>query len=409
MEKHRKYSRRSFIGDVTMAGFAGLLPYPDIAEAMRGRAGSSANLFVTKPYIQNLSPTSCTIMWITGKPCAGWVEYGEEKPTQKAVHADLGLVDAYNLINRITLKGLTPGKKYGYRVSSREILAFEPYKMSWGDRQDSEWFYFTTPDPKAEKVSWIVLNDIHDRPASFSHLLSLVNEFSQDMVFLNGDMFDFETDQQQIIDHLLNPLGELFSTTTPFLFTRGNHETRGVFARQHGLYFENPDNRYYFSFRQGPVHFIVLDTGEDKEDSHEAYQGLVAFDVYREEQARWLAAEIETTAYQQAPFRVVIMHIPTFESGDWHGTMHCRELFNPLFNKGKIDLLICGHTHRYGIHPINEEHHYPLVIGGGPLETRRTVITVTADTNLLELAMLRDDGVKVGELKLNSQHRRKSP
>lgn len=402
MKENTAYSRRNFIGNVAMAGLAGLLPYRNLTEAMDGVAGRSDNLFATKPYIQNLSPTSCTIMWITAKPCASWVEYGEEKPSQKAVHADMGLVDAHNLINRITLKGLTPGKKYTYKISSREILEFAPYKMTWGDQQDSEAFSFTTPVPTAEKVSWVVLNDIHDRPASFPHLWSLVGDFPKDMVFLNGDMFDFETDQQQIIDHLLNPLGELFSTTTPFLFTRGNHETRGVFARQHGLYFENPGNRYYFSFRQGPVHFIVLDTGEDKEDNHEVYQGLVAFDAYREEQARWLAKEIETAAYQEASFRVVIMHIPTFESGDWHGTMHCRELFNPLFNQGKIDLVICGHTHRYGVHQPNDEHHYPLVIGGGPAETKRTVIKASADNHTLNLVMLRDDGVNVGELTLHS-------
>ena len=403
MEKNKGLTRRNFLGNVAVAGFAGLLPYPNILEAMDGPVEFSDNLFATKPYIQNLSPTSCTIMWITTKPCASWVEYGPDQPIQKAVHAEIGLVDAYNEINRITLNGLTPGKEYRYRVCSREILEFAPYEMTWGNRQDSEVFSFTTPELTADQVSWVVLNDIHDRPASFAHLLSLVNDFPKDMVFLNGDMFDFETDQQQIIDHLLNPIGELFSTTTPFLFTRGNHETRGVFARHHGLYFENPDNRYYFSFTQGPVHFVVLDTGEDKPDDDEAYQGLAAFDAYREEQAKWLANEIETPAFKNAPFRVVIMHIPTFESGDWHGTMHCRELFNPLFNEGQIDLLICGHTHRYGIHPANDQHHYPLVIGGGPQETKRTVITVSADRETLSLTMRRDDGVDVGELTLHSR------
>jgi len=342
-------------------------------------------------------------MWITARSAASWVEFGEEQPKQKAVHRDLGLVDANNLINRITLEGLMPGRKYCYRASSREILDFQPYSMKWGDRQDSELFYFTTPNPEAERVSWLVLNDIHDRPASFPFLLSLVKDAPREFVFLNGDMFDYETDQQQIMDHLLNPLGDLFSSAIPFMFTRGNHETRGRFARNHSLYFENPDNHYYFSFTQGPVHFIVLDTGEDKEDNHEAYQGLAAFDAYREEQAGWLSKEIETPAFKKAPFRVVMMHIPPFESGDWHGTMHCRQLFNPLFNKGKIDLLICGHTHRYGTHPANEDHHYPLIIGGGPLESKRTVITVTADRKNLELQMLRDDGTTVGELKLNSK------
>jgi Icc-related predicted phosphoesterase len=400
-------NRRRFIGNIGKAGFAGLLPFGQFEHAITTTADTSDSFFVTRPYLQNLTSTSCTIMWITAQPCASWVEFGVEQPQQKAVNSDIGLVDANNLINKITLEGLQPGKKYCYRASSREIKDFQPYSMKWGNRQDSEVFYFTTPNPRAESVSWVMLNDIHDRPASFPLLLSLVKDFHRDFVFLNGDMFDYETDQQQIVNHLLNPLGDLFSHSVPFMFTRGNHETRGRFARNHSLYFENPGSKYYFSFTQGPVYFLTLDTGEDKEDSHEVYQGLVAFDAYREEQARWLEREIETPAFKKAPFRVVMMHIPPFESGDWRGTMHCRQLFNPLFNRGKIDLLICGHTHRHGTHLANADHHYPMIIGGGPLESKRTVITVTANNSNLELAMLRDDGIKVGELNISSQRRRK--
>ncbi|MBS1663693.1 MAG: metallophosphoesterase family protein [Bacteroidetes bacterium] len=394
----KKYDRRSFIGDVAKMGAAGLLPVPEFSLGSTG-------LFATKPYLQNVTPQGATIMWITAKPCKSWVEYGpSEAADHQAVTAHLGLIDANNLINKIKLTGLQPNTKYYYRVCSQEITEFKPYQLQWGETEKSDLFHFTTPEANPDTVSWVVLNDIHDRPASFPLLMSLVKDVPREFVFLNGDMFDYETDQQQMIDHLLNPLGELFSTETPFLFARGNHETRGKGARDHTLYFENLDDRYYFSFTRGPVHFVVLDTGEDKEDSHKEYGGLVAFDAYREEQARWLAKEIETPAFKKAPFRVVMMHIPPFESGDWHGTMHCRELFNPLFNKGKIDLMICGHTHRYGVFAADPAtHNYPLVIGGGPLVTKRTVMTVKADRKELRLLMIREDGVNVGDVRIKSR------
>lgn len=406
MQKDTTYNRRHFIGDITKAGLVGLLPVPRFAgEKQEGMAAAGASLFSTKPYLQNLSPNACTIVWITGQPCKSWVEYGLTTPDKKAAHASLGLVDA-NYINKITLSNLQPGTKYCYRICSHEITDFKPYKLTWGAHEQSELYYFTTPQTHEDSISWVVLNDIHDRPASFPLLFSLVKDFKYDFVFLNGDMFDYQTNQQQIIDHLLTPLGDLFSPATPFIYTRGNHETRGVFARNHYDYFENPDHRYYFSFTRGPVHFVVLDTGEDKEDDHAEYGGLAAFDAYREEQQRWLAKEIETPAFKKAPFRVVMMHIPPYHSGDWHGTTHCRELFNPLFNKGKIDLLICGHTHRYGTYQADDAtHHYPLVIGGGPLESKRTIIKVHADNRELKLVMLKDDGTEVGNVTVQSRKR----
>jgi len=37
----------------------------------------------------------------------------------------------------------------------------------------------------------------------------------------------------------------------------------------------------------------------------------------------------------------------------------------PLLNRGKVDLLICGHTHQYAIQPAGRNGlNFPLVIGG---------------------------------------------
>ncbi|MFX5956655.1 hypothetical protein ABTF01_19885, partial [Acinetobacter baumannii] len=89
--------------------------------------------------------------------------------------------------------------------------------------------------------------------------------------------------------------------------------------------------KYYYAYQWGPVYNIVLDTGEDKPDDAPVYAGIVDFDSYRREQAAWLEQEMQKPAFKKAPFRVVMMHIPHFYSGDWHGTLHCRELFAPLF------------------------------------------------------------------------------
>ena len=395
--------RRDFLGNITKTGLLGAISINaaqngliDVTSfAARPEAG---HIFLSAPYLQAPEPDSMTVMWITNKLCYSWVEYGEgDKLDQKAQHATDGLVDAYNRVNSIQLTHLKPDTVYSYKVMSKEITDFQPYKLTYGETISSETRTFRTKNPNAKEVSWLVLNDIHDRPVSIQHLMQLNGADDFDYVFLNGDMFDYQTDEQQIIDHLLKPCTDTFATTKPFLFVRGNHETRGKYSRELVNYFASPSGKYYYAYQWGPVYNIVLDTGEDKPDDHPVYAGIVDFDQYRKEQSLWLEKEMQSKAFKNAPFKVVMMHIPHFYSGDWHGPLHCREVFGPLFDKYKIDLFIAGHTHQYGIFPPEKgQHNYPIIIGGGPKDGKRTLMKIKANTKKLELKMLRDDGQEVG-------------
>ncbi|MET0636604.1 MAG: metallophosphoesterase family protein [Chitinophagaceae bacterium] len=357
--------------------------------------------FLTKPYLQNPEPDAMSIYWLVNRPSHSWVECWEEgKEKKKGETVISGMVVAQNRMNRIRVEGLKANTVYNYRVFSKEIITFEPYKKVFGETLTSDTYQFTTPDPSADKVSLLILNDIHDRPQSFSQLEKLNGGDHYDMVFLNGDMFDHQNNEQQLVDHLIQPCCDVFATKTPFLFVRGNHETRGVFSYELGNYFENMGRSPYFTFKRGPVFFIALDTGEDKEDNHEAYYGLAAFDAFREKQAAWLDQVLQQKEARKAAYRVVLMHIPLFHSGDWHGTMHCRKVFAPLFEKYKVDMVISGHTHRYGVHEPQAEHSYPIIIGGGPKDGNRTIIKLKADKEQLSINMIADNGTQVGEYKL---------
>ena len=402
--------RRQFLSAISKVSVLGALSATPLAgmakeleeETVRPAEG---HVFLTKPYLQAPAPNSICINWITNRLCYSWVEYGEDDALdKKAHHTTDGFVTAYNRVNCIELTGLKPATAYRYKVCSKEILSFQPYKLTYGETISSEAYSFTTADPKATRASWLILNDIHDRPESFEPLLKLNGTDPYDFVFLNGDMFDYQTDEEQVINHLLKPCTETFACQKPFMFVRGNHETRGKYARELKQYFANINHGQYFSFTQGPVFNIVLDTGEDKEDAHPVYAGIVDFDAYRREQAGWLKEQLRSKAFKKAKFRVVMMHIPHYHSGDGHGTMHCRELFGPLFNQYKIDILISGHTHKYGVHePEPGNHNFPIIIGGGPKNGNRTLIKLKADEQTLDLQMLRDDGVQVGKYTIRSK------
>lgn len=397
-------NRRKFISSLGLLGLAGLCPVPSLGSAaVKNTPLPDSPIIKTQPYLQSAQPYQITVRWLTQVPCYSWVDYGlrPDKLDKKEVAVDNGLIRAYNTVHGITLTGLTPGQKYYYRINSKVIQEFKPHLVTYGSTFVSEPFSFQTPSRQAESVSFLVFNDIHDRPKSFAHLMQYGGEDKKDFVFLNGDMFDYQANEDQLVNHLLHPLGQLFSTTTPFILSRGNHETRGKFARHLGNYFNNQEQKYYFSFQQGPVYAIVLDSGEDKIDGDKEYGGLVDFDNYRLKQAQWLKKEVQKKAFKKAKYKIVFSHIPFYYSGNWHGTLHCREVFGPILNQAKVDMLISGHTHKYGIHPpVAGQHNYPIVIGGGPKEGDRTIIKVKADQHAFALEMIGDAGDTVGNIKI---------
>ena len=399
--------RRGFLENLSKVAIVGVsLPLtPNLAlpkSTVENKREMFADLFglSTAPYLQNLTESSVDILFITNANAHSWIEYGKENLEHKSETYFDGFVQANNSLHKIRLGGLQASTTYKYRIVSRPIVKFDPYDQVFGETVIGEMKSFTTPASNSDSVSCIILNDIHDRPYSFSDLLSLCGDFDFDFVALNGDMFDYQTDERQLIDHLIEPCTKLFASEKPLLMIRGNHETRGKYARNLKDYFSYKDNEYYFSFKQGPVHWIVLDTGEDKEDSAPAYGEIVCFDQFRETQALWLEKELQKQEFENCRYRVVLMHIPVFHSGDWHGTIHCRKLFHPIFEKFGIDLVISGHTHKYGVHPPDNDHGYPIIIGGGPQNNKRTVIQLKANRQNLDLKMIRDDGMIVGEYKL---------
>jgi len=358
---------------------------------------------VAGPYLQNPSRTSMTVMWITDQKCTSWVEYGTgESLDEKAFHSEHGLIDADLTVHKITVEGLSPDREYNYRVCSKEILNFEPYKVTYGETLTGDTYGFRTLARGRKDISFIVLNDIHQRDDLLTALVKKSASKPFDLVFLNGDILGHIEDEPQIINHVLKPCSDLFAKETPFIYVRGNHETRGKFARMLRDYLATPNDRYYYSFDHGPVHFIVMDGGEDKEDSHWAYSGLVDFDRYRDEQKAWLEKEIQREAYKKAAFRIVLVHMPHRQSEDRHGVADLYNKWRPLFNQGKIDLMMSGHTHRYAmLEPEGGVHDYPMVIGGSPKDGEATIIRVDATRHELELTMTRDDGEVVGTYRID--------
>jgi predicted phosphodiesterase len=241
------------------------------------------------------------------------------------------------------------------------------------------------------------MNDIHDRPESIK-LLYKTAAVTPDFVFLNGDMFNYTENEKQIITNLFAPCSELFAYQTPLLFSRGNHDMRGVYARALKDYFVF-GNAFFYTYQSGPVFTVVLDTGEE-EVAHPFDQSV----AYRQQQAAWFESIAQSDAYKNAKFRVVKMHIPPQYSFDNKGSKHCRQLFSPLFDKHKVDIVFSGHTHEYGVYPpAKGKHDYALIIGGGRYDGTRAIINVKANEAALSARIIKEDGSSAGELTIQTK------
>ena len=263
-----------------------------------------------------------------------------------------GLRDAYNTFNVIRVENLRPDTRYQYRLCSKQIADFQPYKVTFGDSIVSPWRRFSTPDPKATACSFIALSDMHQQPDKLGRLLNQAGVGSADMIFYVGDMMNYYDNEETPFRSFIDKSVELFASEKPFVLVRGNHETRGNMAREYARYVPKSSGKYYGAYRVGDIMFIVFDCGEDKPDDFWVYAGLTDFDGYRTEQAAWFGELIRSKAYKSAKWRIVMNHFPPLshmesDNPERHGIQDITDKFLPLYNQAKIDLMISGHTHAY--------------------------------------------------------------
>ena len=151
-------------------------------------------------------------------------------------------------------------------------------------------------------------------------------------------------------------------------------------------YFPPRDGRYFYSFDHGPIHFIVMDSGEDKPDTHPVYAGLTDFDRYRELQAEWLKKEIQSESFKKALYRVAVFHIPSFR--ERHAAQEITRLWTPLLNEGGVDLLFCGHHHRFSrTDPAEGKNTFPILVGPA-----RGFVKVDVSENQINMIVVNVEG-----------------
>ena len=355
------------------------------------------------PYLQNVTEEGATVIWGTSGDALSWVEvapdgndhfYAEERP--QFFQTKLGRRTVGKL-HTVRIRDLQPGTFYRYRVCSKEVLEMNPAKVVYGTTICTDVFRhlpfrFKTRSADQDSLALVIVNDIHENSEMLGNLLADVKKGGYDFVFFNGDMVNNMSSEQQLINGFIGKSTELFASEIPFYFARGNHETRGNFSDHYLDYFPTSTNEPYYAFRQGPVFFIVLDGGEDKPDSDIEYYGITDYDGYRTQQAEWLKTALQSDLYKNAPFKVIVCHMPPY--GSWHGMVDISKKFLPLLNAAKPDVYLCGHLHRYIRNEAGTEGvDFPLIVN-----SNNTLLKANVQNNQMDIRIYDLEGKETDRL-----------
>ncbi len=383
--------RRSFLKGTVLATLAAstrqaTAENPAPAASTQDVASPTA-ITCTPPSLQIPAPTSMGVAWGVTSHATGFVDLSAQPDLSDARRyfaGDGGLKALDDAALGVRLTGLKPDSLYYYRTGTVPIDFKGAYKILPGQPVYSDIHSFRTPGNKAPS-SFAVINDTHANHKTCALLAAKIETLDPAVTVWNGDLCNSFDQMPRMVQYLLDPGESAFAANRPFLFVPGNHDYRGILARElpRLLLTREPTERaskYWtlernFACRQGEIALIGLDTGEDKPDWHTAWGQLAQFTPYRELQARWLADVLEQPEIKAAPYIVAFCHIPLFDDspnanpGDiaegyasWQ--RHCHDLWSPLFEQYGVQLVVTAHKHRFRYDAPTASRSWAHMVGG---------------------------------------------
>lgn len=343
------------------------------------------------PIIQGIDENNFAVIWTTNYKSTGIVEYGSDEGSLKSITSnENGLIDVNTTTHKVVIS--TNSKNVMLRVASTRIKELSEGGVKYRNTAKSD---FVTVDTAKgdENVSFYTLSDVHGNKNIYEKFLS-----NKDYSFalLNGDALDCIERSDSFIKQVLKPASQ-YTKSKPLYIVRGNHETRGGYARELSNSMVLPNGRYFYSFKAGPVFAIVLDSGDgnDTVSSDDLRYGLTSFKEYRDEQTQWLKEVCNSEEYKNATFKIAFIHAPlqaTSEPVIEEENMYISK-WREIFNTSKIDAVLSGHTHvPEVIQPDGKLYKYPNVIGGGHSNEDYMAIKTEATQSQLKISFVNMEG-----------------
>lgn len=230
----------------------------------------------------------------------------------------------------IQFANLDPETKYAYRVGDG---------LNW-----TEWFHFTTASTEAKPFSFVYFGDAqNDVRSLWSRVIrEAFSDAPKASFFLHaGDLINSGNNDGEWGQW--HHAGGWLNATIPVVATPGNHEyprtklALGIEVRKLSMQwrpqFTFPENgpsgleetAYYFEY-QGAL-FVSLNSNE-----------------LQQKQTQWLD-DLLTSSKQR--WKILTFHHPIYSTARGRDNAELRNIWKPLFDKHKVDLVLQGHDHGY--------------------------------------------------------------
>ena len=303
--------------------------------------------------------------------CLMWVKVGSEEYYDDSN----GILRSASMTHKmiVPMEELDQAKKYTicYRLIGERL----PYFSKTGPVEELT-FEFRPIPADGENLRMYMISDTHNRVNAPVEAGKFFGD-KLDLLILNGDIPDHSGDIKNFgAFHRI--AGRVSNGNIPVVLARGNHDLRGICAEQLANYTPTDNGKSYYTVRLGSLWFLMMDCGEDKDDSHEAYGFTNCCSAFRKRETKFLERVIRNAAEEYAAdgvkYKFVVCHVPFTDIqkppfdieqelyGYW-----CKLLRESV----KPNLMLCGHMHDCYVSHIGSAYDKqgqacPVIVGGKP-------------------------------------------
>lgn len=306
------------------------------------------------------------IIFLTEQPGMGWVEIAGERFADE----QNGLMRWEDELHRVSVPMRVLDAAGEYAVCFQSMEDRKPYFPVHGETVRREYRFEPVQAGKDLRVCY--LSDTHGR---LDEPIACARQKPFDLLVMGGDIADHNSAKEDLWV-LFRICSEATLGEKPVVFSRGNHDTRGRMAGYLPGMIGTDAGRTYFTFELPGVFGLVLDAGEDKVDSCDAYGGTTCFEAFRRRQTEWLKRVYEEGKWKTANLRVAVCHIPfgmtMGEPFDIERELYAE--WTDLLNRMGVEFFIAGHMHALHVlrpgDPLtwNDAHYVTLVGSQRPEE-----------------------------------------
>lgn len=237
-------------------------------------------------------------------------------------------------------------RERSYTVSCQCMIDRSPYFPRTGEVIETKHHF--RPLEKTKDINIYHLADVH---GWWDYAVGAAEYFQEkyDLLILNGDIISASnTVQDMTLCYKI--ASDITKGEFPCVISRGNHDLRGYRAEELADYMPSDNGKSYYTFKVGCIWGLLVDTGEDKDDSLPVYGGTICCHQFRLEQDEMIKNTIKNAALEYAAedvkYRMIISHVPFTFKGHFSTEKELYTSWSALMKENiKPNLMLCGHTH----------------------------------------------------------------